>query len=63
MRGGRWGGAHACAACKGRLLPAEYKTGGWAQRARAKCTSNISSMLVTLDVCQLEMSALKFSSL
>ena len=38
-------------------------TQGWGGRARAERTQNMRSMVVTLEVSQLEMSALKFCKL
>ena len=46
-----------------RHVHGEGPTQGWGGRARADRTSNMPSMVVTLEVSQLEMSALKFFKL
>ena len=48
------GGGDACG------VHGEGPTQGWGDRARAERTWNMPSMVVTLEVSQLEMSALKF---
>ena len=58
LPGGGWreracGGGGGASSAQGRLK-------GVGHRARAERTQNISYMLVTLEVSQLEMSALKF---
>ena len=58
LGGGRaWGSSGASGAQGG----PDYK--GWGQRVRAERTRNIWFMFVTLEVTQLEMSALKFCKL
>ena len=59
----RWevGGPGAVAARAARRAGPDYK--GWGQRVRAERTRNIWFMFVTLEVTQLEMSALKFCKL
>ena len=52
---GAWGDGDA------RHVHGEGPTQGWEGRARAERTPNMYRMVVTLDVSQLEMSALKFS--
>ena len=57
---GAWAGGSAQAACTGRGRQAVKAEGAKACAAR---TENMPLMVVTLDVSQLEMSALKFCKL